>query len=207
MSLMCGRYDLSETPARLGARYRVDVGSLEFAPEADVRPTSVNPVILLRGGRRVVELMRWGLVPSWATEPKHFVGNFNARSEQAPERPMFREPFRRRRCLVPASAFYEWTHVPGQRRKIKYRITRSDGDLVALAGVWDYWRRGDETIRSYTILTTEPNAMMAELHERMPVILGEEEWDEWLSPETAPDTVRAMCMPCPSEWLIAAPAA
>ena len=203
---MCGRYDMSETPARLGARYNVDVGSLEFAPEADVRPTSINPVILLRGGKRVVELMRWGLVPSWAAEPKRFAGSFNARAEQAPERAMFRQPFRRRRCLVPASAFYEWTHIPGQRRKIKYRITRSDGDLVALAGVWDYWRRGDETMLSYAILTAEPNATMAELHDRMPVILGEEEWDEWLSPETDLDTVRAMCMPCPSEWLAAASA-
>lgn len=200
---MCGRYDLSETPARLGARYRVDVGSLELTPDNDVRPTTVNPVIRERDGNRIVERMRWGLVPWWAKDPKSIANSFNARSESAHERPMFRDPFQKRRCLVPASAFYEWTHVPGERRKMKYRITRADGDLVALAGLWDRWRQGDEEIRSYTILTTEPNAMMAELHDRMPVVLGDEDWDEWLAPDTSIDTVRAMCMPCPSEWLAA----
>lgn len=204
---MCGRYDMSETPARLGSRYRVDVGSLEFEPDNDIRPTTSNPVILRRDAKRVVEVMRWGLVPSWAKDPKIITNCFNARSENALDKPMFRGPFRRRRCLVPASAFYEWTHVPGERRKMKYRITRSDDDLVALAGVWDCWRRGDEEIRSYAILTTEPNALLAALHYRMPVILGEEEWDEWLAPDTGIDTVRAMCMPCPSDWLTAVPAA
>lgn len=204
---MCGRYDLSETPARLGSRYRVDVGLLEFRPDDDVRPTTSNPVLLQRDANRVVELMRWGLVPAWAKDPGSVTNCFNARSENAHERPMFREPFRSRRCLVPASAFYEWTHIPGVRRKMKYRITRSDGDLVALGGLWDYWRRGNDEIRSYAILTTEPNALMAELHDRMPVILGEEDWDEWLAPDTAIDTVRAMCMPCPSAWLTAVPAA
>lgn len=90
-------------------------------------------------------------------------------------------------------------------RKVKYRISRSDGDLVALAGLWDYWHREDEEIRSYTILTTGRNEMIAELHDRMPVILGEEEWDEWLTAESSVDSLRAMCMPCPSEWLSAVP--
>lgn len=200
---MCGRYDLSETPARLGSRYRVDVGSLVFSPESDVRPTSRNPVILQRGATRVVELMRWGLIPSWVKDPKALNNCFNARAEDAYIKPMFRGPFNSQRCLVPASAFYEWTHVPGERQKLKYRIRRADGDLCALAGLYDLWRRSDQEIRSYTILTTSPNQMMAALHERMPVILGEEEWDEWLAPGTSVDTLRAMCMPCPSGWLVA----
>ncbi len=199
---MCGRYDMSETPARLGSRYMVDVGSLAFSPSDDVRPTSSNPVMLLREGRRVVELMRWGLIPYWAKDPKAVANSFNARSEDAYFRPMFRGPFRSRRCVVPASAFYEWTHVPGEQRKMKYRIRRADGDLCALAGLFDVWRGGDQEIRSYTILTTSPNEMMAALHDRMPVILGEEEWDEWLAPGTSIDTLRAMCMPCPSTWLL-----
>jgi putative SOS response-associated peptidase YedK len=119
---------------------------------------------------------------------------------------MFRGPFRFRRCLVPASAFYEWTHIPGERRRMKYRISRADGDLCALAGLFDVWRGGNEEIRSYTILTTAPNEKMSALHDRMPVILGEEEWDEWLSPGTSIDTLRAMCMPCPSAWLLLEPA-
>jgi putative SOS response-associated peptidase YedK len=200
---MCGRYDMSETPARLGSRYRIDVGQLDFAPNTDVRPTTLNPVILLRDGKREGELMRWGLVPYWANDPKAITNCFNARSESAYQKPMFRGSFKNKRCLVPASAFYEWTHVPGVPRKVKYRISRSDGDLVALAGLWDYWHREDQEILSYTILTTVPNEMMAELHDRMPAILGEEEWDEWLAPESSIDSLRAMCMSCPSEWLTA----
>jgi putative SOS response-associated peptidase YedK len=147
--------------------------------------------------------MRWGLVPYWANDPKAITNCFNARSESAYQKPMFRGSFKNKRCLVPASAFYEWTHVPGTPWKVKCRISRRDGDLVALAGLWDYWHREDQEIVSYTILTTVPNELMAELHDRMPDVLGEEEWDEWLAPECSIDSLRAMCMPCPSEWLTA----
>ena len=85
------------------------------------------------------------------------------------------------------------------------RIARADGDLLTLAGLHDYWRRGDEVLETYTILTTSPNALMETIHNRMPVILGQSDEDEWLDPATSVDTARAMCMPCPSEWLTALP--
>ena len=118
---------------------------------------------------------------------------------------MFRGPFKSKRCLVPATAFFEWQAVPGQKKKQKIRIARADGDLITLAGLYDYWRRGDDVLETFTILTTAPNAMMEPIHNRMPVILGEGDEDEWLDATASVDTARAMCMPCPSEWLTVGP--
>src|SRR5271169_560327 len=161
---MCGRYELNETPARLGSRYRIDAGHLEFAPNADVRPTDTNPVILFADGQRIASMRRWGLTPYWAKDPKAISNPFNARSEEAYAKPFFRGPFKNRRCLVPASAFFEWKAVQGQKRKTKYRITRADGDLVTLAGLYDRWHRGDDVLETYTILTTAPNELMEGIH-------------------------------------------
>jgi putative SOS response-associated peptidase YedK len=200
---MCGRYELNETPARLGSRYRIEPGDLEFAQNADVRPTETNPVILLADGKRIASMRKWGIVPFWAKDPKAISTPFNARSEEAYAKPMFRGPFKSKRCLVPATAFFEWQVVPGQKKKQKIRITRADGDLVTLAGLYDYWHHGDEAIESYTILTTSPNTIMEPIHNRMPVVLGSEDEDAWLDPATSVDSARAMCMPCPSAWLTA----
>jgi putative SOS response-associated peptidase YedK len=200
---MCGRYELNETPARIGSGYRIEPGDLDFAPNADVRPTDTNPVILLAGGQRVALMRRWGLVPFWAKDPKAISTPFNARSEEAYAKPMFRGPFKSKRCLVPATAFFEWSPIEGQKKKQKYRIARADGDLVTLAGLHDHWRRGGDVLETYTILTTTANALMETIHSRMPVILAAGDEDGWLDPATSVDTARAMCMPCPSEWLLA----
>ena len=198
---MCGRYELNETPANLGSRYRIEPGNIDFAPNADVRPTTVNPVILLRDHVRSIELRRWGFVPSWAKDPKAISNPFNAVSETAADKPFFRAAFKKRRCIVPANAFFEWKVVPGEKRKQKIRISRTDGGLLSLAGLHEYWQQGDQAVASYTILTTQPNALMAPIHNRMPVIIGDAEVEEWLAPETSVDSAKAMCMPCPSEWL------
>ena len=202
---MCGRYELNETPARLGSRYRIEPGDLEFAQSDDVRPTETNPVIMLADGQRAASMRRWGLVPFWAKESTAISHPINARSEEAYAKPMFRGAFKGKRCLVPASAFFEWRAIEGQKKKAKYRIARADGDWVTLAGLYDRWHRGDDVLETYTILTTAPNALMQTIHNRMPVILGQGDEDEWLDPATRVDTARAMCMPCPSEWLTAVP--
>jgi putative SOS response-associated peptidase YedK len=121
---MCGRYELNETPARLGSRYRIDAGDLGFAPNADVRPTDTNPVILLADGQRIASMRHWGFVPSWAKDPKAISNPFNARSEEAYAKPFFRGPFRQQRCLVPASAFFEWKgwRARSARRSIASRV-------------------------------------------------------------------------------------
>jgi putative SOS response-associated peptidase YedK len=129
-------------------------------------------------------------VPFWTNDPKAISHPINARSEDAYAKPMFRGPFKGKRCVVPATAFFEWKG-----------IARADGDMVTLAGLYDYWRRGDDVMETYTILTTAPNALMETIHNRMPVILGQSDEDEWLDPTTSVDTARAMCMSCPSEWL------
>jgi putative SOS response-associated peptidase YedK len=170
-----------------------------------VRPTDTNPVILLADSQRIASMRRWGLIPYWAKDPTAISSPFNAPREEAYAKPFFRDPFRRQRCLVPASAIFELKAVEGQKRKQKYRIARADGDLVTLAGLYDRWHRGDDVIESYVILTTAPNELMADIHSRMPVILGKDEEDEWLDPATIVDTARAMCMPCPSDWLVALP--
>ena len=150
-------------------------------------------------------MRRWGIVPFWAKDPKAISHPINARSEDAYAKPMFRGPFKNKRCVVPATAFFEWKAVEGQKRKQKYRIARADGDLVSLAGLHDYWRRGDDVFATYTILTTTPNTLMEPIHNRMPVILSQSDEEEWLDPGTSIDTARAMCMPCPSGRLIALP--
>ena len=202
---MCGRYELNETPARVGSRYRIEPGDIEFAHNADVRPTTSNPVVFVHDGVRRMALRRWGFVPSWVKDPKAISNLFNAVSETAPDKPFFRTAFRRRRCIVPANAFFEWKSEVGVKRKTKYRIFRADSELIALAGLHEYWQYEDQSIASYTILTTQPNELMATIHTRMPVIIGGAEVDEWLAPETSVDTARAMCMPCPSDWLAVTP--
>jgi len=202
---MCGRYELNETPARVGSRYRIAPGDLAFAPNADVRPTTSNPVVFVQDGVRRMELRRWGFVPSWAKDPKAISNPFNAVSETAADKPFFRSAFRRRRCIVPANAFFEWKADAGAKRKTKYRIARADGELISLAGLHEYWQHEDLSIASYTILTTQPNELLAAIHTRMPVIIGDAEIDEWLAPETSVDSARAMCMPCPSDWLAVTP--
>jgi putative SOS response-associated peptidase YedK len=198
---MCGRYELNETPANLGSRYRIEPGNVDFAPNADVRPTTSNPVVLMRDDVRCIELRRWGFVPSWAKDPKAISNPFNAVSETAPDKPFFRTAFRKRRCIVPANAFFEWQVVPGEKRKAKVRIARADGELLSLGGLHEYWQQGDQVIASYTILTTASNDLMAPIHNRMPVVIGDAEIDEWLAAGTSVDSARAMCLPCPSEWL------
>ena len=127
---MCGRHELNETPARIGSRYRIDPGDLDFAQNADVRPTDTNPVILLREGHRLASMRRWGLVPFWAKDPKAISHPITARSEEAYEKPMFRGPFKGKRCPVPATTFFEWQPIEGQKKKQKIRIARADRDTV-----------------------------------------------------------------------------
>jgi putative SOS response-associated peptidase YedK len=180
---MCGRYDLSSTPAAIRARFAVPEVP-EFAPNPDLRPTDRAPIVrLARDGARECVLARWGLVPAWAKDLAYGSRCFNARAETAANLPSFRGAFRKRRCLVPVDAFYEWTGERGH--KTKWRIAGDEPAPFALAGLWEWWR--DPTlpesaaVETYTILTTAANAAIAPLHERMPVIVPAERHAEWLS--------------------------
>ena len=195
---MCGRYDLSDNPAAIRAKFGVPAVP-QFAPNADWRPTDRAPVVRLAadGGREGV-LARWGLVPPWAPDLKFGTRCINARAETVARLPAFRSAFRRRRCLVPVNAFFEWSGEKG--RRLKWRIGMRDEPLFALAGLWEWWQdpQSGEGIASYTIVTCEANAAIAPLHDRMPVIVGAADYARWL--DAAADG-QPLLVPCEPEAL------
>lgn len=186
---MCGRYTLTVDPADLR-----DAFQLETAPPPDLRPryniapTQLVAVIPNEGPRRI-ELFQWGLIPSWAREAG--IGNslINARAETVAEKPAFRAAFKRRRCLILADGFYEWRREGEGRhiRKTPMLIQMQDGRPFAFAGLWETWKAPDaEPLRTCAIITTTPNALMAPIHDRMPVILPPAAWAAWLTPGDLP---------------------
>lgn len=205
---MCGRYDLNESPQILMLYFALSEIAGDYS-NSDVRPTNMAPIIRLKDGHRLARLARWGLIPSWSKDDKIAQHTFNARAETVAEKPSFRSAFKRRRCLVPVSAFFEWQAVPGQKKKRKLRFASSEGNPLAIAGLWERWVRPDsgDPVESYTVITTAANAMMAQIHDRMPVILGKEDWDTWLNPAVeATPLLQSMLVPCPDEWLAVSPA-
>jgi putative SOS response-associated peptidase YedK len=177
---VCGRYDLSDNPAAIRAKFSVPAVP-EFAPNADWRPTQLAPIVRLGAeGDRECLLARWGLVPAWAPDLKFGTRCINARSETVAKLPAFRGAFRKRRCLVPVNAFFEWSGEKGHR--LKWRIALRDEPLFALAGLWEWWqdKAGGEAVTSYTIITCAANSAVAPLHDRMPVIVREADYARWL---------------------------
>jgi putative SOS response-associated peptidase YedK len=176
---MCGRYALFHPLDDLGPLF--GTGPLPFEARYNIAPTQLVPIVRPHAGSgREMLAARWGLIPHWA-DPSGFKATlFNARSETAHEKPSFRDAVKRGRCLVPASGFYEWRQ--GESPKTPYFIGRSDGVPLAFAGLWSLNVKGGAPILSCTILTTRPNRLMAELHDRMPVILEGEQLDRWLDP-------------------------
>ena len=181
---MCGRFSLS-TPEAIIARFFNLVSVHKLKPRYNIAPTQNCPVIRIEAesGQRTLDMLRWGLIPSWAKDKA--IGNrmINARSETAAEKPSFRGAMKSRRCIIPADGFYEWKKLG--KMKVPQFIYRADGCLLAFAGLWERWNNpAGERIESFTILTTSPNELMRELHDRMPVILEPEEFEQWLDPAT-----------------------
>lgn len=176
---MCGRYTLSTPGERLAEVFDVPE-RLELEPRFNIAPTQTAPVIVAaeEKAKRTLRELRWGLIPFWAEEPS--IGNrmINARAETVDEKPAYRDSFAARRCLVPADGFYEWRR--SGRHKQPHFFSRGDGEPFAIAGIWARWSRGAEPIESYALITTEANATVAPIHDRMPVVLGEADWSLWL---------------------------
>jgi putative SOS response-associated peptidase YedK len=179
---MCGRYDLSDSPAAIKAKFKVAVVP-DFAANPDWRPTDTAPVVrrLHRSEQREVALLRWGLVPVWARDLKFGARCINARAETLSSTPSFRMAYRKRRCLVPVNAFFEWSGEPGH--KTKWRIGLKDEPLFALAGLWEWWKNPEtgSGVETYTIVTTRANDLLAPIHDRMPVVIAERDYDRWLN--------------------------
>ena len=224
---MCGRYSLACIDDLCG-RFRIIDPTIGFRSHFNIAPGSTNPVIVVHERAEAV-MMQWGLVPHWAKDvsawhtmfrlpvmwgqlvphstkdilPTH--RPFNARAESLAEKPMFRELLKSQRCLVPASGFFEWKHEDG--RKVPFYIHVKDDPVFGFAGLYDVWKNpAGTTLRTYTIITTTPNELMAPIHDRMPVILKQDDEMRWLSRDVLPaDEVQRILAPYPSERMEAYP--
>lgn len=182
---MCGRFTLNTTGREIARHFDL-VEELEFAPRFNVAPTQNIPVVRVRDMEvgREASMLRWGLVPFWADDPS--IGNrmINARAETVHEKNAYRVPFSRRRCIVPATGFYEW-HDPGDGEgKQPWYIRSADEEILGFAGLWEEWEDEEtgEALETFTILTGEPNELVADIHDRMPVVLEPDDYALWIDP-------------------------
>lgn len=197
---MCGRYSFAVEDELIRERFGVRVRTAIYKANYNCSPTQKLAVITNREPD-VLNFYRWGLIPSWAKDPA--IGNrmFNARAETIGEKPSFRDAFRRRRCLVPATGFYEWKAVPGTKKRIPVHFGLSSGEPFSMAGLWEEWTPpGGETVHSFTIITTAPNERVAPVHDRMPVILRREDEPLWLSP-SGDIAAAGLLVPFPAEMM------
>lgn len=175
---MCGRYTLTMTPEELKRLFRY-IETPNFPPRYNIAPTQPIAIVRRERGERHFQLVRWGLIPGWVKDPASFTLLINARAETAAEKPAFRGAMRHKRCLVPASGFYEWRRVGTTKQP--FYIRPRDGGAIGFAGLCeDYMAPDGSEISTAAILTTAANRLMAPIHDRMPVILAEKDWDAWL---------------------------
>ena len=181
---MCGRYRLSRRKQVVEEYFESASEEEEWSPRYNIAPTQPVAAIRQVGRSRVLSMMRWGLIPSWASDVS--IGNrlINGRSETVLEKPAFRESFRTRRCLIPADGFYEWKKTGKEKQPFHFGM--KDDSLFAFAGVWDRWRSpGGQMLESCSILTTAANELLDDVHDRMPVILPRRHHETWLSAPAA----------------------
>ena len=180
LNAMCGRFVRNYTTQSIGELYQVLPGP-NFQPRFNICPTTTVDVILSGEGKRILVPMRWGIIPGWWKKPlkELKLATFNARAETIAEKPMFKDAFKRRRCLMPASGYYEWHDTP--EGKQPYYFTRADGQVMTIAAIQDMWRNPEtnEPVRSCAMVITEPNKFVAEVHDRMPVILEAKDFEQW----------------------------
>ncbi len=198
---MCGRFSISTPTEILKVRFNVPRAK-DLKPNYNAAPTQNLPVIL-NSEPTTINLCRWGLIPFWAKEERIGNGMINARAETLLQKPSFRTPFKKQRCLVLADGFYEWKRTSD--RKIPHRISMRDHEPFAFAGIWEVWKTPDgEDVKTFSIITTEPNELMKPLHHRMPVIMKQENEEKWLQ-EIDISEAQKMLEPYPFEDLEAYP--
>jgi len=203
---MCGRARLSSDVSEIKLVFSIppERPPPNFAVSWNVAPTDSLPVVRYdaSAGERSLDVMPWGLVPFWAKDIKIGFSNINAKAEGVDTRPAFREAFQRRRCLVPLDNFYEWKRLGKERQP--YAVALADRRLMAMAGLWESWRSPTgERLRSFAIVTTAANELLAPVHDRMPVILGPENWPLWLGEAPAnPARLKALLVPYPADDMV-----
>jgi len=180
---MCGRYRLSRRTQIIEEYFETADWQDDWSPRYNIAPTQPIPVIRQNPKEpiRELSLMRWGLIPHWSKDASGAAGMINARSETAATKPAFRDALKSRRCLIPADGFYEWQRRGSAKQPFCFEV--GDGGLFAFAGLWERWRDpSGQRVKSCSILTTTPNAVTSVVHDRMPVILGKDDYDLWLDP-------------------------
>jgi putative SOS response-associated peptidase YedK len=186
---MCGRFARKSTQEVLADWFGVELEDMPwFAPSYNAAPQSMQPIVRLNrdSGKREFAQLRWGLVPFWAKDAKFGFTTINARAEEVASKPAYRDALKKRRCLVPADAFYEWqrpSSAKGNKTKHPFAFALKSGEPYAMAGLWERWQpKEGEALETFTILTTDSNELMEPVHNRMPVVLEQRDYDRWLGP-------------------------
>lgn len=203
---MCGRFTLTVNPAELQDTFNGFIFPEKFAPRFNIAPS--QPLLAIpNDGANIADFFIWGLIPMWAKDPS--IGNrlINARGETVAEKPSFRGSFKYKRCLIFADGFYEWKATPGRKTKVPYFIHMRNRKPFAFAGLWDSWESADgSSIKTCTIITTEPNDLMKPIHNRMPVILHTRNYAKWLDPSPqSPENLLPLIESYPAEAMDAYP--
>jgi putative SOS response-associated peptidase YedK len=176
---MCGRFTLHAPAAQIRESFNLpDLPARELKPRYNIAPNQDVAIIRDTGTGREMVMARWGLIPGWSKESRTKYSTINARIESVAEKPTYRTPFKRRRCLIPADGFYEWKQDAGN--KVPHHIRMQDGKVFAFAGLWDHWEGEDADIESCTIIVMPANEVMQPIHERMPAIIAQQDYDVWL---------------------------
>lgn len=206
---MCGRFVAATPPAALAETFGVEEVKLPetLVDNYNVAPTDdIVAVAVSKEGHRQLGTFHWGLVPSWAKDPS--IGNrmINLRADTVKGKPSFRRTLGKRRCIIPIDGFYEWKDMGKGRKKQPFYIRSKTGEPLALAGLWEVWKDPEqqdaEWLKSCTIITTDPNALLKPIHNRMPVIIPPESWDAWLDPDNDDlDALEQLLKPAPEDLL------
>ncbi len=206
--LMCGRSYKTYSDEELQIRYdaeRLIRKQFKDAPNYNMCPTQTAPIVIMENGKKVLKLMRWGLVPFWAKSVKDAdkYSMINAKSEEIEEKRSFKNAFLKRRCIVPVSGFFEWKRQT-KSSKIPHVIRLKKDPIMSLAGIWEYWesKEDGEVVESFALITTAANKFMSKIHDRMPVILDKKDEDAWLDPENIdPKNLKKLLIPCGEDRL------
>lgn len=199
---MCGRFTQTALD-RYGEMFDASSGVL-LHPNYNIAPS--QQVVACRRtemGWRELVLLRWGLIPHWAKEPKTGYSMINARAETVADKPAYRDTFKHRRCLIPTDGFYEWQ--PGKPRKQPWFIHRQDGAPLAFAGLWEHWELENFKVESCTIIVTQANKLITPIHDRMPVIIAPVDFEQWLDPKQDKEALLSLLKPCPEKDIEAYP--
>jgi putative SOS response-associated peptidase YedK len=204
---MCGRYVRRGSAETINKWFDIEPEDLPIlSPSYNVCPQSTQPVVRWNSktAGRELKLMRWGLIPYWAKEARIGLGTINAKAETVATNALFREAFRRRRCLVPADLFYEWQKLDAKTKQ-PYALGLANGNPYAFAGLWDSWRdtTTGQSLETYTIITTDPNELTGSIHDRMPVILDPMDYKRWLEPAEPSHLPVDLLRPYPGEKMAA----